>query len=196
MSGGPMPPPPCEWHPMQLKAANSRFPSLSAHAFSPYGPSLDTPLSGVTAFADSAATDAAGGESWNVRRSRPHAASAATTSTTSARGARSTKREHIERASLRRHVRQVAHRTHESKRGGRVPRIEAARDDRAGPSAHTREHRDVLLSIRPAIRNRLPDDPGRRLVLPQERTRARIHRLEPSLHRAVEHHVARRGERA
>src|SRR5689334_11803016 len=105
---------------MQLNAAKSRFPSLSAHALPPYGPSLETPLSGVTARADSAATDAAGGESWNVRRSRPHPASAVITNTiTSARaGARSAKREHIERASLRRHGRQIAHRTHESERGG------------------------------------------------------------------------------
>src|SRR3954454_11622034 len=80
----------------------------------------------------------------------------------------SRKREHIERAPLGRALRQIAHRVDEALRPGAVARIEIVRDDRAGPPADAREDRDVFLAVRAAIRNRLADDPGACLELPQE----------------------------
>src|SRR5947209_2549821 len=146
MSGGPIPPPPCAWHPRQLKAVKSCFPWLRAYALSPYGPSREMPLSGCTARADSAGTAAGGGELWKSRFSRRHAPSAARASIASAaHRARSAKREDIERSSLRCRGWQILHRCDESERSARVVRVEPAGDDRSRPSTHAREHGDVLL---------------------------------------------------
>src|SRR5215204_6212912 len=112
------------------------------------------------------------------------------------RGPLSWEYEHVERAALRRRVRQVAHGVDEAERGARVPGVEAAGDDRTRPSAHARQNGDVLLAVGPAVRDRLPDDPRARLELPERLAGSRVHGLEPSLHRAVERDVPRGDERA
>src|SRR4051812_32882512 len=71
----------------------------------------------------------------------------------------SRKREHIQRASLRGGLGQVLHGADESEGRGGVARVEPAGDDRAGPAAHARQDRDVLLTVRPLVRRRLADDP-------------------------------------
>ena len=48
----------------------------------------------------------------------------------------------------------------------------------------------------PAVGDRLADDPGAGLELPQQLAGARVDRLEPAVHRAVEDDVARRRQRA
>ena len=48
-------------------------------------------------------------------------------------------------------------------RGSRSPD-----DDRAGPAADAGQDRDVLPAVRPAIGDRLADDPGAGLELPQQ----------------------------
>src|SRR5205085_11498213 len=100
-----------------------------------------------------------------------------------------------ERAALGRVRGQIAHRIHEAERGAGVPRIEIARDDGAGPAADAVQDRDVLLTVRTAVGDRLADDSRGRLEAPQQLPRLRVHRLEPAVHRAVEDDVARRRER-
>src|SRR6266542_4269748 len=99
-------------------------------------------------------------------------------------------REDIEHASLRRTLLQIGHHVRESERGTAVARVEVAGNHRTGPSAHTGEHRDVLLAVGSAIGHRLPDDSRSGLELPQQRAALRVDRLEPAVHRAVEHDVA------
>src|SRR5690349_7206812 len=106
------------------------------------------------------------------------------------------KRKNIKHASLRRVVRQIRHRTDKPERARRVACIETACDDCARPTTNTREYRDVLLAVRSTITNRLPDDSRATFELPQQRAALRIERLEPTVHRAVKNHVARRYERA
>src|SRR5918994_214076 len=67
--------------------------------------------------------------------------------------------EHIERSSLRRGARQVAHDIDEPEGGGAVANVEIARDHRAGPAPHAGEDRYILVSVRAAIRRRLADYP-------------------------------------
>src|SRR5688500_9997408 len=116
-------------------------------------------------------------------------------SASSAAAPRLWKGEDMERPSLGRRLLQVAHRVHESERGGGVAGIEVAGDDRSRPAANAGEDGHVLLAVRSAIADRLADDPRSGLELPERRAGARVHRLEPVVHRAVEDDVAGGGER-
>src|SRR5204863_5447535 len=91
---------------------------------------------------------------------------------------------------------QVAHGVHEPAGRRAVAPIEVARNDRAGPAANTREHRDVLPAVGAAIGHRLPDDSGGGLVLPEHAPGLRVEGLEPAIHRAVENDIAGRHQRA
>src|SRR5688572_14398232 len=71
-----------------------------------------------------------------------------------------------------------------------------AGDEEAHVAADARVDRDVLLAIRPQVRDGIADDAGADLELPQLLARARVHRLEPAVERAVEDDAARRRERA
>src|SRR4051812_25312871 len=100
--------------------------------------------------------------------------------------------EHIKRASLGGEVRQVFHRVDEAERAGGIADVEISRDDRARPAAHAGEDRDVLLAIWPLERRRLADDAAAALELPEALAVVGIDRAEAAVHRAEEHHVARR----
>src|SRR4051794_41062868 len=100
--------------------------------------------------------------------------------------------ERVEHPALRRVLPEVAHGVGESESGRAVAGIELARDDGARPAAHAAEHRDVLLAVRAAVGDRLADDSGAGLELPEELARARVDGAEPALHRSIEDHVAGR----
>src|SRR5438105_9117561 len=104
--------------------------------------------------------------------------------------------EDIEHPTLACHTGQVFHCVDEPARGGAVARIEVVRYDETGPSTHARKHRDVLAAVAAAVRDRLPDDARDGLVLPELAPVLRVDRLEPAVHRSVEHEVAAGGERA
>src|SRR3954452_11770049 len=102
----------------------------------------------------------------------------------------------VEHPALGRRLRQVRHRVDESEGGGAVVRIELTGDDGTGPAADSGENRNVLLSVRSLVGDRLADDPGAAFELPEELTGTRVDRFEPPFHRAVEDDVARRRDRA
>src|SRR3954469_1082977 len=77
------------------------------------------------------------------------------------------KREHIEHASLRRGLLQLLRRVRESQCRGGIACIESAGHHRSRPSAHARQHCDILLAVRTLVRHGLADDPGPGLELPQ-----------------------------
>src|SRR6185437_4528650 len=56
--------------------------------------------------------------------------------------------------------------------------------------------RDVLPAVRTRVRDRIADDAGTHLELPEQRAALRIDRLEPPVERSVEHDVTARGEHA
>ncbi len=86
------------------------------------------------------------------------------------------KREHIQHASFRRVIRQIAHRAHEPQRRRRITRIKSARHDRPGPATNARQYRYVLLPIRTAIRTGCPMIPEPHL---------NCHNTSHSSHRAL-----------
>src|SRR5574338_908288 len=118
---------------------------------------------------------------WRSSRSHAVSVSAATATRQLAR-----KSEDIEHASRRRLVRQVLDGMDEAQRRRRIARVELARDDRAGPAADPRDHRDILTPVRAAVADRLADDPAAGLELPQELAVALVDRFEPTVHRPVE----------
>src|SRR6266404_8853148 len=71
-----------------------------------------------------------------------------------------------------------------------VARIDVVENDGSGPATHARQHGDVLLAVRSSIRDRLTDDSGLGLELPEQPAAFRIDRLEPAVHRAVEDDIA------
>src|SRR6266566_1428803 len=93
--------------------------------------------------------------------------------------------EHIEHASLRGALLEVAHRVRKATRGTAVARIDVVEYDGSGPATHARQHGDVLLAVRSSIRDRLTDDSGLGLELPEQLAAFRVDRLEPAVHRAV-----------
>src|SRR5215212_11540805 len=119
----------------------------------------------------------AGGWAATANRQPPTANTASTTSL---------KREDIQHPSSRRCFLEVRHRVHESEGGGRVARVEIARDDRAGPAADPRHVGDVLLAVRAAVGHRRRDHARAELELPHQMARVRVDRLGPAVHRAVE----------
>src|SRR5690349_9052105 len=56
-------------------------------------------------------------------------------------------------------------------------------------AAHSGIYSDVLTMIRTEERDRLPDHARAQLLRPEYLARARVHRSEPAVHRAVEHEV-------
>src|SRR3954454_1148470 len=76
--------------------------------------------------------------------------------------------EDIKHASLRRCFLQIRHGVDKPERRRSVAWIEVACDNRAGPSAHAAQHCHVLMSVRPAVADRLTDDSGTGLELPQQ----------------------------
>src|SRR5690349_24732718 len=86
-----------------------------------------------------------------IRNSRAWAGKVAATASSSARARGALgQAEDIERPPLGRVLRQVAHGADEAKRRGLVARVEATRDDGAGPAADTRQHRHILMPVRAA----------------------------------------------
>jgi len=59
---------------------------------------------------------------------------------------------------LGRRLRQICHRIDKAERAGWIARIEAACDNRAGPSAYPGKYRDILFAVRTLITNRLTDN--------------------------------------
>src|SRR3954447_1589466 len=100
------------------------------------------------------------------------------------------KTEHIEGASLGRHVLEVGHGTGEAQGGSRIARVEIAGYHRAGPAADPRQHRDMLVAVGAAPGRRLANDAGARLELPKHGAGLGIDGFEPAFHRAVEGDVA------
>src|SRR5689334_25431346 len=100
------------------------------------------------------------------------------------------KAEDIEHASLGGRRLQVLHGVHEAQRRSLVARVEVAGYDRTCPAADAGEDGDILVAIRPLEGGRLPDDPRRRLELPEKLARASVERLEPAFHVSVEDDVA------
>src|SRR3954471_17678381 len=98
--------------------------------------------------------------------------------------------EDIKHASLRRCFLQIRHGVDKPERRRSVAWIEVACDNRAGPSAHAAQHGHVLMSVRPAVADRLTDDSGAGPELPQQFSSFRVDCFEPTLHRAVEDDVA------
>src|SRR5688572_31387726 len=85
---------------------------------------------------------------WRKRRdSRSHAASDAAQSASTATRRRSRQRKDIQRPAFLGVLRQVFHRVDEAAGATGVARIEVVRDDRTGPAADAREHRDVLFAV-------------------------------------------------
>src|SRR3569623_634897 len=73
---------------------------------------------------------------------------------------RARKCEDIEHASCRGLAWKVLHRVDEAQGAGRVLRVQLSRHDRSRPAADTGNHRNVLAAVRPAIADRLADDPA------------------------------------
>src|SRR5205085_6067 len=87
---------------------------------------------------------------------------------------------------------QVAHCSHKSQRACPITRIESTGDDRSGPTTHTRQDCDVLLTVRTAITDWLTNNSRAAFELPQHLSASRIDCLEPAIHRSVKDDVARR----
>src|SRR4051794_5805440 len=81
---------------------------------------------------------------------------------------RSREREDIEAPSLLRVLRQILHQPAPAVGRGLVAGVEIVRDDGAGPAPDAREDGHVLLVVGTAEGDRLADDPGLRLPLPEE----------------------------
>src|SRR5688500_19022422 len=189
----------CAHHVYSTRASSSRATSLASRFSSPsprafekgrlFGSAQTRSTRPSTVAADGAALPAS--SSVPIIAASPRARHAPRRAVTP-----SGKREDIERPSLLGVLRQVARRADEAVGGGRVARIEVVRDDRAGPAADAVEDGDVLPSVGPAVGDRLRDDAGRRAEAPEQLAGARVERLEPAVHRAVEDDVAGRRERA
>ena len=80
--------------------------------------------------------------------------------------------------------------------GVRIVGGDIGKRDRAHPAADARVDGDVLLAVGPEVGDRVADDARRDVELPELGAGARVERLEPAVHRPVEHHVAAGGEHA
>src|SRR3982750_3007641 len=87
-------------------------------------------------------------------------------------------RENMEHAAFDGVLRQVAHGVGEAQADGAVPRVHFLGDRDAGPAADAGENGDVLLAVGAAEGDRLADDSGAGLELPQELAALRVERLE------------------
>src|SRR6185503_16860702 len=102
---------------------------------------------------------------------------------------RSGKREHIQHPAFGGCLGKILHRVDEPERRTRVSDIQTAGHDSPGPAPHPGQHGHIFLAVGAAIHDRLPHDPRAHLELPQLGPVSRIKRLEPAVHRAVEHDV-------
>src|SRR6185503_5726028 len=98
--------------------------------------------------------------------------------------------EHIQRVPGPRVLLDFLHRADDPEPGIWIVDRDVWERDRAHPSADTGVDGDVLLAVRTQIGDRVRHDAGSALELPQLGAGARVDRLEPAVHRAVEHHVA------
>src|SRR3954447_18357923 len=92
----------------------------------------------------------------------------------------------IERPPFGRSFLQIGHGIDEAKSSGAVTRIEIARYDRARPASDTGKNGYILMTVRTLIGDRLSDNSGLGLELPQQLTAFGIDGFEPALHRPVE----------
>src|SRR3954470_17537653 len=76
-------------------------------------------------------------------------------------------REDVKDAPARRRVLEIGEGGSPPVPRGRVPRIQIVADDRSRPSADAGEHGDVLMTVGAAVGDRLADDAGAALELPQ-----------------------------
>src|SRR5687768_15395512 len=133
---------------------------------------------------ETSAAAASGTPVGRVPRSGPAAVSTITATTAST--SRLRKAEDIQHPAFRRRLFQISHRRAPAESRRRVPGVQVVDDDRAGPSADSRQHRDVLLAVGPAIADWLSDDSGCSLELPEQLACSCMDRFEPALHRPVE----------
>src|SRR6185503_4670254 len=78
---------------------------------------------------------------------------------------------------------------HCAERRVRIVGRQILRDRQSEPATNTGVHRDVLLLVRAEEGHRRSDDSRADLVLPQQLSGLGVHRLEPAVHRSVEHQV-------
>src|SRR5207248_4899010 len=104
------------------------------------------------------------------------------------------KRKHIEHSARGGMFRKIRHGIRKTQRGCSIHRIDPTRHHRPGPSAYPRKDRYILFAVGPPISNRLSDDSGAYLELPQRMAIARVDRFEPAVHGPVKNHVARSGK--
>src|SRR4051794_10039098 len=82
--------------------------------------------------------------------------------------------------------RQILGRTDKTERAVAHPRIDLGVGHHTRPAADARQDRDILLSVGPAIGDRLADEPGAGSELPQHVPVLGIHNFEKAVHGAVE----------
>src|SRR5690606_9797157 len=104
--------------------------------------------------------------------------------------------EDVEHAARARVVLDALHGAYHAQRRVRIVVGDVGKRRRAHPAADPGIDGDVLLAIRTEVRDRVADDPGAGLELPQFPPGARVHCLEPAFERAVEDHVAAGDEHA
>src|SRR3954454_7950339 len=184
------------------------FPCETPYAFCSYGPVIEvlrtggpgcSPVSRVAGMVDVAL----GGIPWKLRSSRWHAIrirparqsrTVLMTSNSPRRRAvaplPSRKGEHIQHPAFGRCLGKIFHGVDEPERGARVSDIQAAGHNGPGPAAHPGEHGHVFLAVRSPVHNRLADDPRANLELPDLGAVSGVERLEPAIHRPVEHDIS------
>src|SRR5918993_2154593 len=101
-------------------------------------------------------------------------------------------RKNVEGAAFGRVLRQVLHGVGKAQRNERVCLGQDSQGGRSCPSSNSREYRDVLPAIGAEVGDRLTDDSGAYLELPEQLTGTGVHRLEPSIHGTVEGDVTGR----
>src|SRR3954471_22843932 len=104
--------------------------------------------------------------------------------------------EDIDRAPGRCIFLDVFHRAHDAQRCVRIVGRYLGKRDRSHPSADPGIDGDVLLAVRTEVGDGISDDARRGVELPEFRPRPRVDRLEPPVHRSVEHDIPARGEDA
>src|SRR6187551_1925978 len=109
---------------------------------------------------------------------------------------RTLEREDIEHAPESRVLLDLFHRPDDAERRIGIVDRHVRRRDGAHPASNPGIDRDVLLAVGADVGDRIADDAGAGLELPQFGAAPRVHRLEPAVHRAEEDHVAAGGEDA
>src|SRR5437868_630242 len=84
----------------------------------------------------------------------------------------------------------------EAERAVANPRVDLGIGHHPRPPADARQNGDVLNPVIAHICDRLPDDPRRRLELPQDLAALGVDRLEPAVHRSIKRDIASRYQSA